>query len=254
MKIICGSLITILLIGAAFGQRHPKKAETVSVTIYEDGKQQSVMTFAGNLPVKEETSEVVNNRKIRNVTRYYYAKNGKISSTEKWKNGVKVSRRDRDYDFEVNLTAQYLYSVNLLEKKGIKVSLPGLIFSQLKDTAGVFETADKQDDFKREISTDGDFKTIKFIGFDKNIRFDPTLLDINMDQTITDYELTLKNGYPAKEIYKTGASELKEAKSAEIIREYTYENNRLTKLVTTSNIIRKQGEPYHSVTELKFVY
>lgn len=270
MKLIVWSLFTVLFFSAAFGQTPSKtnknasssspqtnrKAgdEKVTVTTYEDGKKQSVKNFTNGFLTKEETVYEIDNRKMKDVTSYYYSKDGKINATEEWKNGKKVSRQDRDYEFDVNLIAQYLYSADLLKKKEIKIPLPGLIFSQIKDTANIFEIADKNDDFKKETSLNGDFKTIKFIGFNKNIRFDPTLLEINMDQTITDYELTLKNDYLCKEVYKTGASELKGISSAEITREYNYEKDRLTKLVTTSNSTGKDGKKYNSVTELKFVY
>lgn len=269
MKLIFWGLLTVLFFSSTFGQTHSKKNknappslpsdrksgnEEVSVTIYEDGKKQSVMTFVNGFLIREETDYEIDNRKIKDVTKYSYTKTGKINETEEWKNGKKISRQDRDYDFDVNLVAQYLYSADLLKKKGIIIPLPGLIFSQLKDTATIFEIADKQDDFKKEISSNGDFKTIKFTAFNKNIRFDPTLLEINMDQTITDYELTLKNGYLFKEVYKTGASELKKISSAEIMREYSYKENRRMKLVTTLNLISKDGKPYNTVTELKFVY
>lgn len=269
MKLIVLALTVVFSFGAVFAQPDAKLknisrltssacgksgSESFKATVYEDGKLQSVDTFVRGVLTKEEIVYEIDKKKITGVTRYYYTKSGKINSTEEWKNGKKVSHKDRDYDFDVDLVARYLYSAAFLKKKGICVPSPGLIFSQIKDIAAVFDTADNNDDFKRETSSSGDVKTIKFVGFDKNIRFDPTLLDINMDQTITDYELALKNGYFYKETYKTGASELKDISSAEITRQYTYEGNRLVKLVTTSNAIRNDGKPYNSVTELKFVY
>lgn len=269
MRLIVLASMVVFSFGAVFAQPDPKLkniprltssacgksgGESFKATVYEDGKLQSVDTFVRGFLTNEETVYEIDKKKITSATRYYYTKSGKINSTEEWKNGEKVNRKDRDYDVDVDLIARYLYSAAFLKKKGICIPSPGLIFSQIKDTAGVFDTADNNNDFKKETSSNGGLKTIKFVGFNKNIRFDPTLLEINMDQTITDYELVLKNGYLYKETYKTGASELKEVSSAEITCEYTYNSNRLMKLVTTSNLTGKDGKPYNSVTELKFVY
>ena len=269
MRQIVSVLIIFLFFNSAFAQQNSKKIKnapasafsnrktnnkTIAVKVYENGKQQSVKTFVNGILTKEESVYELDKRKIKGVTRYYYAKDGKINATEEWKNGKKISHQDRDFDFDVNLVAQYLYSVDLLKKKGIEIPLPGLIFSQLKDTATVFDIADTQNDFKKETSADGDLKSIKFIGFNKNIRFDPTLLEIGSDQIVTGYELVLKNNFPSKEIYNTGASELKNVSSAEIIREYFYTDKRLIKLVTTSSAVQKDGKIDKIVTENKFVY
>lgn len=269
MKSIVLTLIFVFFSGAIFAQPNAKLqnsnsrqlssacgksgAESFKVTVYADGKRQAVKTFVKGFLTKEEIVYEIDKKKTTGVTKYYYTKSGKINSTEEWKNGKKISRQDRNYEFDVNLIAQYLYSADLLRKKEICIPSPGLIFSQLKDTAAVFDTADAAD-FKKEFSSDAEIKLIKFAGFDKNIRFDPTLLEINADQTITDYELALKNNRLYKEIYKTGASELKDLVSAEITREYTYRENRLVKVVTTSNSVGRDGKTSNSVTELKFVY
>ena len=270
MRLIVAALTVVFAGGSIFAQTGAKlktddfrlntsacrksDGENFKVTVYEDGKLQSIKTFVKGFVTKQEIVYELDKKKITGVTRYYYTKSGKINTTEVWKNGRKVSHQDRDYDFDVDLTARYLYSADFLKKKGICLPSPGLIFSSIKDTAAIFDTADDNGDFKKQTSSNGDLKTINFVGFNKNIRFDPTLLDINADQTITDYEITLKNGYLYKEIYKTGASELKEVSSAEIIREYTYKGNRLMKFVTTSNLIGKDGKPSTSVTKLEFVY
>ena len=269
MRLIALGLIFVFCFGAICGQQNIetkngnfclttsnfKKSndENVKVTVYADGKFQSVMTFTDGF-LKEQVNYDIGKQTIAGITKYYYTKTGKIIRAEDWENRKKKSRKGYDQEFYIDLTAKYLYSADFLKQKGIQIPLPGLIFSQIKDTANIFFAGDSRNDFKKEISTNGEFKTIKFIGFNKRIRFDPTLLEISMDQTITDYELILKNGYLFKEVYKTGPSDVYGVTSSEITREYSYIGNCLMKLVTTINSTRKDGTPYNEVNKLEFVY
>ncbi|MGI8556242.1 MAG: hypothetical protein ACR2LT_07795, partial [Pyrinomonadaceae bacterium] len=188
-------------------------------------------------------------------TKYYYSKTGKIIRTEDWINGKKLRHDNAEmYKYDIDLTAKYLASADFLKQKGIRIPLSGLIFEQIKDTAMILDAGDKYNDFKKEVSSNGEFKTIKFIGFDKKLQLEPTLMIIGSDQPITDYELTLKNGYLCKEVYKIGTGEERKITSEKVIREYFYTGNRLKKLVTTSNLIGKDGKSDKVVSELEFVY
>ena len=252
--ILC--LVIIFSFGIVFGNPNGKSDnENVKVTVYADGKFRAAMIFIKGVMVKELLRTPDNNEDERSFTKYFYTKAGKIVKIEDWIDGKKLRNDNKEmYEFDLDLVSKYLSSADFLKRKGILIPLPGLIFEQIKDTAMILDAGDNDSNFKKQVSSNEEFKTVKFIGFNKKIQLEPTLLVIGSDQPITDYELTLKNSFLFKEIYKLGSSEDRKMASEEVVREYFYTGNRLIKLVTTSDINGKNGKSDHIVSELKFVY
>lgn len=117
----------------------------------------------------------------------------------------------------------------------------------VSNLSDVLSVADNYDDFKTESEIKGDRKTIKFIDFNKTIRFHyspMSLLILKGDFiTIRDYLLTLQNGFPALEVCRTSDGEL--------TKTYSYKDGQLigvvyrfTNLQNQSNSLEKRFH-YH---------
>ena len=88
---------------------------------------------------------------------------------------------------------------SILQSKGIELPLPDIAADEVSDISNILSVADNYSDFKLETQNDGNRKILKFTGFNKNIRFQPstiTLVAGNNPIYIKDYELTLENSYP----------------------------------------------------------
>lgn len=196
------------------------KLQSFKVDIYQDNELMSSVFFRNgrmfkqigyNTQTKKQESEVA----------YFYKENGEYDRSEvKGEDGVK----------EVNLEADkyerdFLFQSEFLKAKAIEFPLAALLPDEVRDLSDIFSVADNSDDFKTETRIDGNQKVIKFIGFNKNIRFKPSVLTIFIpnNTVVKDYELMLKDNYPQKESYKTDRGEL--------TKEYFYDDKKIVKLV-----------------------
>lgn len=173
------------------------------------------------------------------IVKYYYQKDGEYDRLEI------IKGQDSSFDeFNNKLMRDFIVQHRFLESKNIEIPFSEIVSSEVRDLSNVFSVADNYDDFKREIKINGNQKTIKFTDFNKNIRFYPSTITgyIHDNDTIRDYELTLTDNHPSKEIYKTDVGEL--------IKEFFYKDNKLVKLVYRFSNEKKQSRSL----EKKFDY
>lgn len=197
-----------------------------STSVYRDGRLVKDLIY--NTDTKELTTEI----------EYFYKKNGELDHQkvvrgkyyDDSEEGV-LERKQAEKDFKV----QY----DLLKSKGIEFPLPDIASDEVSDLSNILSVADNYNDFKREIQTNGNQRVIKFVGFNKNIRFQPsvtTLVAGNNPIQIKDFELTLENDFPTKEILNTNDGELtktysyKDGKLIRVIYQFTDLENRINSL------------------------
>jgi len=204
--------------------------ERVSRSTYRDGLCVRDITF--NTQTKKQEGE----------TEYSYKKNGELDH-------VKVIQGDksRETQLEAEKSNQdFLFQYSILQSKGIELPLPDIAADEVRDLSKILAVADNYKDFKTESQADGNRKVIRFVGFNKNVRFEPsttTLVAGNHPIQIIDFELTLENDVPTKESLKTNDGEL--------TKTYSYKNGKLisvvyrfTDLENRTNSLEKRFE-YH---------
>ncbi len=201
---------------------------------YEDDRRISSFFYENGVLMQRIVYELPDDQTI-SVTNYHYSANNKfdrIESSEDDSYGDSLqSKMEREF---------YLQSEYLELRKQLKLPVSkSLLFSEVGDLDTMLSVADNDSSFKKEIKEDGDRKIIKFPEIDKRFRFYQSsyiglFINVPDRDVIYNYELTLNNNYPTKEIYVTNVGKL--------VREYTYENNRvvrvLNKFTTESNELR----------------
>lgn len=204
------------------------------VNTYKDRKIESISEYRDGLLLKY----VLLNSKTKEPTaeiEYFYKSNGELDHQKVIRGDfVDISEEtvmeNRQAQKEIQFQCVYLRS------KGIGFPLADIVADEMSDLATVFSIAENCHDFKIETQTKENRKVIKFSGFNKTMRFHNSpiaLLISNGDFiNIKDYELTLENGFPLKEIYSTPEGKL--------TKMYFYENGKLTGVVYRFIDLQKQ--------------
>ncbi len=219
-----------------YGNEDPKndndrhiKLQSFKVDIYQDNELVSSVFFRRgvivrgigyNTQTKTQESEV----------EYFYKKNGEYDHTE-----VKGEDRVKEVNLEADkYERDFLFQSGFLKDKAIEFPLAALLADEVSDLSLIFSVAANYSNFKTETQIDGNLKVIKFIGFNKGIRFKPSIITLFIpDNTvIKDYELVLKDNYPQKELYKT--------EEGELTKEYFYDDNKIVKLIYKFNSMGDQ--------------
>jgi len=198
-----------------------KKSDS-KIDVYEDNILVSSYFYDKGLLLEEVFSFTSSNSEEATI-KYYYKENGEYDKLEIIK-GQEISS-DKWLD-RLMLDFQFQYEV--LKSKNIQLPLATEILSnEVRDLSNVLSIAEVENDFKKETKTTKNRKIIKFIGFNKNIRLYPSYITMFIpDNTfIKDYELTLVDNYPHKEVYKTDGGEL--------TREYFYNDKKIVKVLNT---------------------
>lgn len=222
----------------------PKNVGSFRVDLYENNELFSSYFYHNGLCVKYIAYNT-ETKKQESKVEYFYEKSGKLKQT-------KVIQGDdsKDAKLEFDKSNQdFQFQRNFLQSKGIDFPLAEIVNDEISDLSNVFSVADNYQDFKTETQTNGNQKVIKFIGFNKTSRFhnSPIVLLIGNGDfiNIKDYELTLENGFPLKEIYQT--------RDGDLTKTYSYKNGKLigvayqfTDLKNQTNSLKKQFE-YHEL-------
>lgn len=228
------------------GIRNPTALGSFKVDCYEDNELFSTSFFRNGLYIKG-IGYNTRTKKKENETTYLYKKNGQFDHATI--NGVLASK-DENIEIERSF-GDFDFRYAFLKSKGIEFPLADIVADEVSDLSEVLSTADNYTDFKREDRIEANKKIYKFIGFNKTCRFhNSTMASLigNGDFiNIKDYELTLENGFPLKEIYRTNDGEL--------TKTYSYKDGRLTGLVykftdlkNQSNSLEKRFE-YHELNQ-----
>lgn len=222
-----------------------KKLGNFSVDGYIDNELVSRSFFRNGLLIREIAFNTQTKKQESEVT-YFYKKNAEFDHAEvKSADGSKEKGPEVD-KYQLDFLVQYEF----LESKGIEFPLPDIVPDAVSDLSRIFSIADNYSDFKTDSRTDGNRKITKFTGFNKSIgyeRYAMTFRSGALPILIKDYELTLENGYPLKELYKTNDGEL--------TREYSYKDGKLigvvykfTDLENRTNSLEKRFE-YHELNQ-----
>lgn len=217
-----------------------KNVGSFRVDFYEDNELFSSYFYHNELCVKYITYNT-ETKKQESEVEYFYEKSGKLKQT-------KVIQGDdsRDARLESDKSNQdFKFQRDFLQSKGVDFPLADIVNDEISDLSNVFSVSDNYQDFKTETKTDGNQKVIKFIGFNKTSRFhnSPIALLIGNGDfiNIKDYELTLENSFPLKEIYRTPDGGL--------TKTYSYKNGKLTGVVyqftdlqNQTNFLKKRFE------------
>lgn len=208
--------------------------ELVSRSTYREGLCVRYITF--NTETKKQESEI----------EYSYKKSGELDH-------IKVIQGDESREAQLEAdkyVRDFVVQNQILNSKGIEFPLPDIAADEVRDLSKILAVADNYSDFKTESRTDGNQKVIRFIGFNKNVRFEPsttTLVAGNNPIQIKDFELTLENDVPTKETLKTNDGEL--------TKTYSYKDGKLirvayqfTDLQNQSNSLEKRFE-YHELNQ-----
>ncbi len=222
---------------------HQEKLINFRVDAYEDEKL-VIRRFYNNGQLRKEVTFNIETNTEEYVTEYFYAKDGNFKK-------LKVTKGDASVFEEIFSRSVKDFKVqhDFLKSKGIDFPLADIVINEISDLSNVFSVADNYHDFKAETQTNGNQKVIKFIGFNKTSRFhnSPIALLIGNGDfiNIKDYELTLENGFPLEEIYRT--------RDGDLTKTYSYKNGKLTSvayqftdLKNQTNSLKKQFE-YHEL-------
>lgn len=209
------------------------------VDSYEDIKLVSRSLFQRG-QLKKEISYNLESKSEEFITEYFYTKNGDFER-------LKVTKGDDSVLNEIftQSVKDLEFQNQILNSNGIEFPLPDIAADEVRDLSKILAVADNYSDFKTETQNDGNRKIIKFVGFNKNIRFQPSTITLvvgNNPIHIKDFELTLENNFPIKESLKTDDGEL--------TKTYSYEDGRLTGLVYKFTDLQNQS----SSLEKRFEY
>ena len=201
--------------------RKPRTVGNFRVDIYEDNKLFCRSFFRNGLLIKD-IGYNTQTKKPESVVKFFYKKNGEYDRIE-------VSGADwmKEMIPEIDKSNQdFLVQYEFLKSKNIEFPLPNIVTGEVTDLSNIFSVADNYNDFKTESRTDGTQKFIRLIGFNKKIRFHHSTIAFligNDSILIKDYELTLENNFPSKELYKTDAGDL--------TKTYSYKDRKLISVV-----------------------
>lgn len=194
-----------------------------SLSYYQDGFIMKFVSF--DAETKAPTTEI----------EYFYKDSGefdhqKVIRGKDVDDSAQMLMENRQAQKEIQFQCDYLQS------KGIRFPLADIVANDLSDLTTVLSVAENNNDFKTETQTNGNQKAIKFIGFNKTNRFHNSLIPLLIGKgdfiNIKDYELTLENSFPSKEIYWTPDGEL--------TKTYSYKNGNLTGVVYQFSGLEKQ--------------
>lgn len=191
------------------------------VDSYEDNELVSSSFFRNGLLVKD-VGYNTQTKKIESEVKYFYKKDGKFDHA---KVGLAFASKDADLEADKSVS-DFVVQRDFLKEKGIEFPLPALATEDISYISEVFSVAENYHDFKTDTRTDGNQKVIRFIDFNKKIRFEPTTIEGivgNNPILIKDYELILENNFPIKETYKTD--------NGELTKTYSYKDGKLTAIV-----------------------
>lgn len=212
-------------------------AESFRVDAYEDDELVARYLYDKGL-LQEGISYNVQTKEQELITKYYYKENGEYDQLEVTKGKNKVLEQ-----FYNKLGRDYYFQYEFLQSKNIKLPVAAeILSSEVRDLSNVLSVADKYNDFKKEAEINGNQTTIRFIGFNKNIRFYPSTITLFIPENtiINDYELILKDNYLQKELYRIFDGEL--------TREYSYDKDK--KIVKV--IYKFSGAEIQSSLEKRF--
>ncbi len=218
----------------------PKKLDNFRVDAYEDNKLVS-RSFYRNALVTRYITYNTETRKQESEVEYFYDTSGELLST-------KIIQGDASSDAELEAGKShrdFLTQYGLLKSKGIEFPFPDIAADEVRDISSILSVADNYSDFKTETQNDGSRKIIKFVGFNKHIRFQPSTITLVVGANpilFKDFELTLENNFPTKESLKTDDGEL--------TKTYSYKDGRLIGLIYKFS----DDESRTSILEKRFEY
>jgi hypothetical protein len=196
------------------------KEGNFKVDIYEDNNLIGSYLYDNGL-LQQELFPANSSENQEQITKYYYKENGVYDRLEVIKGQDSTSD-----DWLDRLMRDFQFHRETLNAKGIQFPLASeLLSSEVSDLSNVLSVANGYDDFKKETITEENRKIIRFVGFNKNIRFYPSYITMFIPENtfIKDYELTLTDNFPQKEVYKTDDGVL--------VREYFYSNKKIVKVM-----------------------
>ena len=217
-----------------------RKLGTFRVDAFIDNELVSRSTYLKGLCIRYITFNTETKRQESEIE-YFYKQGGELYQT-------KVIQGDdsREAQLEAEKSNQDLcFQYNILQSKGIEIPLPDIAADEVRDISNILSVADNYSDFKTETQNHGNRNIIKFVGFNKNIRFDPSTITLvvgNNPIHIKDYEIILEHRYPSKEVLTIEGGEL--------IKMFTYKDGRLVRLIYRFT----DDESHTSILEKRFEY
>jgi len=219
--------------------------KSLRVDSYENNELLSSFFFQDGVYVKNITYNTQTRKRDRE-TAFFYRKNGELDHAKI--DGAVASKED-SFEIKRSFDDFDVHSA-MVKSKGVIFPLPIIAADEVSDLSEVLSVADNYRDFKTESEIKEDQKTIRFVDFNKTIRFHyspMSLLILKGDFiTIRDYLLTVQNGFPALEVYRTSDGEL--------TKTYSYKDGQLiavvykfTNLENQSNSLQKRFD-YHKLS------
>lgn len=222
-----------------------KKLGNFTVDAFIDNELERRSTYRDGLCVRDITFNT-QTKKQESEIEYFYKKSGELDH-------VKMIQGDESPETQLEADKyfrDFVVQNQILNSKGIDFPLPDIAVDEVRDLSKILSVADNYSDFKTERRADGNQKVIKFVDFNKNIRFQPSTLTLvagNNPIQIRDFELILENDFPIKETLKTNDGEL--------IKTYSYKDGHLigvvykfTDLENRTNSLEKRFE-YHELNQ-----
>lgn len=141
-----------------------------------------------------------------------------------------------------------------LASRGIKIPFPDIIFNDVAAMTKILGVGEADERFARQLAAGiAPNGSIRLKGLNRTIRFHPFGIGIMEDEKITDYELDLKDGLPAREMFSTAGSKLNQSGPRQLIIQFDHKDGRLVRL--TSNAISSVNGKEEKYTTVKtFVY
>ncbi len=199
--------------------------DSFRVDAYEDNELVSRSFFRKGLLIKSIWFNT-QTKKQESEFEYFYKKNGELKRTKVKGESASIyseleaDKSERDFQFRLEI----------LKSKNIEIPFAEMFGNEVNDLSEILSVADRYNDFRTEITENGNQKTIKFISFNKNIGLKHSIITMLIHMYGTkiyfmtkDYELTLEDNYPSKEIFNTN--------DGEVIREFFYKDGRVIKIV-----------------------
>ncbi|GHV45422.1 hypothetical protein FACS1894180_7940 [Bacteroidia bacterium] len=189
-----------------------KSTNYTLITEYQDSIKSNVYYYHKFLLIKEEVYNTSNGQ-VYTIIEYRYNKNDFDT--------LIVHGIDMNYD---RYKRDDIVRYDFIQSKEINVLFSEIISSEISDFANVLSVAENYDDFKTDSIINGSKKTVKFIGFNKNIRFYPSYITMFIpDNTfIIDYEYTVNKNHLETEKYILDDGTL--------LRTYFYDKERVIKV------------------------
>lgn len=193
---------------------NPALEEDLVITEFQEGKEINKYYYLGYILQKQEFFNIKKGGR-ESILEYVYKE--KIIDT------VLVDGVDMD---DTRQMKEGIVKRDFLKSKGINFLFPEIISSDVSDLSNIFSVADNYDDYSKiDSMTMDSTRIIKFVKFNKNIRFTPSLLTmfIHNNTIIKDYQINIKNHQPIKEYYTT--------RDGVLFKEYVYKDKKLVQLL-----------------------